>query len=92
MKKFTGVLYVALFLLWSLSHVYYFKDVKQDLALQEYNISKDSSEICCERFGLIKYDAPPGNTVTDLTGGISKRDHRQLIRLSAPSTAHVISI
>lgn len=94
MEKFNGILYVALFL-WVLSHVYYFRDVKQDLAPQEYNIFKDNifkdnSEIYLG-LDLIKIDIP-ANTVTDLTGGISEWDHRQLVRLSAPSTAHVISI
>lgn len=87
MKIFTGVLYVILYL-WSLFHVSKAIDVKQDLAPQEYNIFKDNLAIS---FGLIKIDIP-ANTVTNYTGGIPEWDHSQLIRHSAPSTAHVISI
>ena len=81
MEKFTGVIYVTLFL-WFLSHVYYFGDVTKDLAPHEYNVFQDNLAIS---LGLIKFDIQ-ADTVTNLTGGISKLDHSQLIRLSAPSS------
>ncbi len=66
MKKFTGVLYVTLYL-WFLSHVYYFRDVPHDLAPQQ-EIFKENSGFS---YGLIKFDIQ-GNTVTESPGGLSK--------------------
>ncbi len=67
MKKFTGTLYVILYL-WSLSLVFKAIDVKQDLAPQEYNFFKENFEMPPWTYNV----SIPGNTVTDYPGGLSK--------------------
>ena len=74
--------------LWFLSHVYYFRDVPQDLAPWEYNIFKDNSGI----FPWSCNISIPGNTVTEDPGGLSKWVQSQSLRRPSPFAAHAVSI